>query len=62
VLERLVEAVGGTPDRHPNWCLCCGKGCQTEEIPSRMMHGRLRTVHDEVPGLTCPLGHLPPPR
>ena len=53
VLERLVEAVGATPVRHHNWFLCCGKGCQTEEIPSRMMHDLLGTVHDEDPDLLC---------
>jgi heterodisulfide reductase subunit B len=57
VLERLVEALGATAVRHRNWYLCCGKACQSEDIPSNMMHDLLATVHDEhadLLGMICP--------
>lgn len=57
VMERLVEALGATPVRHRNWYLCCGKACQSEEIPSHMMRDLLATVHDEhaeILGMICP--------
>ena len=57
VLERLVEALGATPVRHRNWYLCCGKACQTEDIPINMMHDLLGSVQKEkadLLGLICP--------
>jgi heterodisulfide reductase subunit B len=57
VLERLVEALGATPVRHRNWYLCCGKACESEDIPSNMMHDLLTTVHEEnaeILGMICP--------
>jgi len=57
VMERLVEALGATPVRHRNWYLCCGKACQSEEVPSHMMRDLLATVHDEqaeILGMICP--------
>jgi heterodisulfide reductase subunit B len=57
VLERLVEAIGATPVRHANWYLCCGKACQNEDIPNKMMHDLLSTVNDEhadLLGMICP--------
>jgi heterodisulfide reductase subunit B len=57
VLEHLVEALGATAVRHRNWYLCCGKACQSEDIPSNMMHDLLATVHDEhadLLGMICP--------
>lgn len=57
VMERLVESLGATPVRHRNWYLCCGKACQSEEIPSHMMRDLLATVHDEhaeILGMICP--------
>ncbi|MBD3370149.1 CoB--CoM heterodisulfide reductase subunit B [Candidatus Fermentibacteria bacterium] len=57
VLERMVTALGATPVRHRNWYLCCGKACQTEEIPANMMHDLLRTVdaeNAEILGMICP--------
>ena len=53
MVERLVEALGATQVRHRNWFLCRGKGRQTEDIPSRMMHDLLGTVHAEEPDLLC---------
>jgi heterodisulfide reductase subunit B len=53
VLEELVKALGATPVRHRNWYLCCGKACQTEEIPSKMMHDLLGTVHAEQADILC---------
>jgi heterodisulfide reductase subunit B len=53
VLENLVAALGATPIRHRNWYLCCGKACQSEEIPNRMMHDLLGAVSDERPDLLC---------
>ncbi len=38
VMKRLVEALGATPLYHRNWYLCCGKACQSEEIPNNTMH------------------------
>ncbi|MBU0641400.1 MAG: CoB--CoM heterodisulfide reductase iron-sulfur subunit B family protein [Planctomycetes bacterium] len=57
VLENLVRAVGGTPVRHRNWYLCCGKACQVEDVPLNMMHDLLNTVHDveaEILCMICP--------
>jgi len=53
VLEELVLALGATPVRHRNWYLCCGKACQSEDIPSHMMRDLLSTVNDEEADLLC---------
>jgi heterodisulfide reductase subunit B len=53
VLEALVTCLGATPVRHRNWYLCCGKACQSDEIPSNMMHDLLGTVHAEEADLLC---------
>lgn len=53
VLENLVAALGATPIRHRNWYLCCGKACQSEEIPNQMMHDLLGAVSDVEPDLLC---------
>lgn len=53
VLENLVSALGGTPVRHNNWYLCCGKACQAEEIPANMMHDLLGAVHAEQAEILC---------
>jgi heterodisulfide reductase subunit B len=53
VLEALVSALGATPVRHRNWYLCCGKACQTDEIPSNMMHDLLGAVHEERADILC---------
>jgi heterodisulfide reductase subunit B len=53
VMENLVDALGATPVRHRNWYLCCGKACQTDEIPSNMMHDLLGTVKDEQADILC---------
>jgi heterodisulfide reductase subunit B len=53
VMEHLVEAIGGTPVRHRNWYLCCGKACQEESVPTNMMHDLLGTVHDEQAAVLC---------
>ncbi len=57
VIEALMKAVGANPVRHRNWYLCCGKACQTDDVPSNMMHDLLSTVHDEqaeILGMICP--------
>ena len=57
VMENLVTALGATPVRHRNWYLCCGKACQTDEIPLNMMRDLLGTVNDEqaeILGMICP--------
>ena len=57
VMENLVAALGATPVRHRNWYLCCGKACQTEDLPATMMRDLLTTVRDEnadVLGMICP--------
>jgi len=53
VLEELVKALGAVPVRHRNWYLCCGKACQSDDIPSNMMRDLLKTVHDEEADLLC---------
>jgi heterodisulfide reductase subunit B len=53
VLEELVKALGATPVRHRNWSLCCGKACQSEDLPARMMHDLLTTVCEEEADLLC---------
>lgn len=53
VLEHLVTALGATPVRHVSWYLCCGKACQTEDIPANMMHDLLGTVSAEQADLLC---------
>ena len=57
VMERLVEALGAKAIRHRNWYLCCGKACQTEDIPMNMMHDLLTTVkaaETDILGMICP--------
>jgi heterodisulfide reductase subunit B len=53
VLENLVKALGGTPVRHENWYLCCGKASQSEEIPINMMHDVLGAVQREEADILC---------
>jgi len=53
MLEKLVEALGAIPVRHRNWSLCCGKACQSDDIPSNMMRDLLKTVHQEEVDLLC---------
>jgi len=53
VMENLVRALGGEPVRHKNWYLCCGKACQSDEIPSNMMHDLLGTINDEQAEILC---------
>jgi len=53
VLENLVIALGATPVRHRNWYLCCGKACQTKQIPDNMMHDLLGAVKAEEADLLC---------
>jgi len=53
VLENLVRALGATPVRHKNWYLCCGKACQSDDIPSNMMHDLLGTVNDQQADILC---------
>ena len=57
VMEKLVEAIGASPVRHRNWYLCCGKACQSDDIPNQMMRDLLTTVNDEqadILGMICP--------
>ena len=53
VLEDLVRALGAHPVRHRNWYLCCGKACQSPEIPARMMCDLLDTVNAEEAEILC---------
>ena len=53
VMENLVTALGAEPVRHKNWYLCCGKACQTDDIPMNMMHDLLGTVNEEEADLLC---------
>jgi heterodisulfide reductase subunit B len=53
VMENLVTSLGAEPVRHRNWYLCCGKACQTEDVPSKMMHDLLGTVNEEEADLLC---------
>jgi heterodisulfide reductase subunit B len=53
VMENLVSALGMSPVRHRNWCLCCGKACQSPGIPANMMRDLLVTVRDEEPDILC---------
>jgi len=53
VLENLVSALDATPLRHRNWCLCCGKACQSDEIPANMMRDLLSSVHEEKVDILC---------
>lgn len=53
MLEKLVEALGAAPVRHRNWSLCCGKACQSDDIPSNMMRDLLTSVHEENVDLLC---------
>jgi heterodisulfide reductase subunit B len=53
VMENLVTAIGAEPVRHRNWYLCCGKACQTDDVPSNMMHDLLGTVNEEGADLLC---------
>jgi heterodisulfide reductase subunit B len=53
MMERLVTALGATPVRHRSWYLCCGKACQTDEIPANMMHDLLSSVRAEQADILC---------
>jgi len=53
VLEALVAALGATPVRHRHWSLCCGKACQSEDLPARMMRELLSGVSSEQADLLC---------
>jgi len=53
VMENLVRALGATPVRHRNWYLCCGKACQSDEIPANMMRDLLATVNAEQADILC---------
>jgi heterodisulfide reductase subunit B len=53
VMENLVTAIGAEPVRHSNWYLCCGKACQTDEVPLNMMHDLLGTVNEEGADILC---------
>lgn len=53
VLEDLVKSLGATPVRHRNWQLCCGKACQSEDLPARMMHDLLTTASRSEADLLC---------
>ena len=53
VMERLVDALGATPVRHKNWYLCCGKACQSDEVPGNMMNSLLGTVQDVEADILC---------
>lgn len=53
LMESLVSALGATPVRHRNWCLCCGKGCLSDEIPSKMMRDLLGSVQEQEADILC---------
>jgi len=53
VLEKLVQVLGATPVRHRNWHLCCGKACQSHDLPLNMMRSLLSTVNDEKAEILC---------
>ena len=53
VMENLVAALGAIPVRHRNWYLCCGKACQSDDVPSNMMRDLLSTVHAEKADILC---------
>lgn len=53
VMEHLVTALGAKPVRHRNWHLCCGKACQSNEIPANMMRDLLSTVREEEADMLC---------
>ena len=53
VMENLVVALGAEPVRHRNWYLCCGKACQSDEIPSNMMRDLLGTVQEQQAEMLC---------
>ncbi len=53
MLENMVRALGATPVRHRNWYLCCGKACQTGDIPDNMMRDLLASVREEHADILC---------
>ncbi len=53
VVENLTAALGATPVRHRNWYLCCGKACQSGDIPANMMRDLLSTVNEEEADILC---------
>jgi heterodisulfide reductase subunit B len=53
MIEKLVEALGANAVRHRNWSLCCGKACQSDDVPSNMMRDLLASVHEEHVDLLC---------
>jgi heterodisulfide reductase subunit B len=39
--------------RHRNWYLCCGKACQSADVPMNMVHDLFSTVHEEQADILC---------
>jgi heterodisulfide reductase subunit B len=53
IMENLVRSLGGTPVRHNNWYLCCGKACQAEGVPLDMLRDLLGSINKEKADILC---------
>lgn len=53
VVESLVRALGAEPVRHDNWYLCCGKACQAEDVPQKMLCDLFQSIQEEEADLLC---------
>lgn len=53
VMESLVSALGAIPVRHANWHLCCGKACQSEDVPMNMMRDMFQSIAEEEADILC---------
>jgi heterodisulfide reductase subunit B len=57
ILSELLEAVGATPINHHEYLLCCGKGCQDQELVLEMSIDLFQSLSDskaDCLGLICP--------
>lgn len=53
ILEKLVEAIGANPISHREKINCCGKSCQDDQMPEKMMYDILESVSEHESDCLC---------
>ncbi len=57
ILAKLLRAIGAEPVHHDKTLLCCGRACDDDSIPDRMVADILDTINHQgadCMGLICP--------
>jgi len=57
VMDKLIQAIGGTTCRHKEWYLCCGRACQDQSLREDMTRCVLDSVKEmeaDCMGMICP--------